>query len=226
MKDEKLKLRIEYVLFRNIEESPVNAQEMSDKDFNRLVKNIKKDGILTTAPLLMDQPSKNKFMCVSGHHRIRAAIKAGLDGAHCFVMDEVDESTRVRIQLSHNDIHGSPNLETLSYLQSLLSDMDIELVDKQELDGIIKEAQETSIEVPVFKYINICLLEKSRERFVDILENISTEKDDINWLVGQEEYEHLRDLLTYAFDKGFRTPGQAFGIFMDIVDNHKDEIER
>ena len=220
-----LNIRSEYVKFRDIEESPINAQSMNEKDFNRLVKNLKKDGVLTSSPLLMDQTGKQKTMCISGHHRIKAAIKAGIEGCVCLISDELDDSTRIRLQVAHNDIHGEPNKDILSIMQQSLSDIDISLVDSTDMENIIKEAQEVSIDIPQFRYINICLVEKSRERFVDML--LKLEKADaINYIIDNKEYEQIKDLLTVAFDKGFKTAGQAIGVFMDIVDNNKDEIKR
>jgi len=35
---------------------------------------------------------------------------------------------------------------------------------------------------------------------------------------------NLKDALTFAFKSGFKTPGKAFRKFMDIVNNHKDEM--
>jgi len=220
-----LNIRSEYVKFRDIEESPINAQSMNEKDFNRLVKNLKRDGVLTSSPLLMDQTGKQKTMCISGHHRIKAAIKAGIEGCVCLISDELDDSTRIRLQVAHNDIHGEPNKDILSIMQQSLSDIDISLVDSTDMENIIKEAQEVSIDIPQFRYINICLVEKSRERFVDML--LKLEKADaINYIIDNKEYEQIKDLLTVAFDKGFKTAGQAIGVFMDIVDNNKDEIKR
>jgi len=220
-----LNIRSEYVKFRDIEESPINAQSMNEKDFNRLVKNLKRDGVLTSSPLLMDQTGKQKTMCISGHHRIKAAIKAGIEGCVCLISDELDDSTRIRLQVAHNDIHGEPNEDILAIMQQSLSDIDISLVDSTDMENIIKEAQEVSIDIPQFRYINICLVEKSRERFVDML--LKLEKADaINYIIDNKEYEQIKDLLTVAFDKGFKTAGQAIGVFMDIVDNNKDEIKR
>lgn len=134
-----IQIRTEFVLFRDIEESPLNAQVMADKEFNRLVKNIAEDGCLTSAPLLMDQEGKSKKMCISGHHRIKAAIKAGLLGADCMVTPPIPESTRIRLQLAHNDIHGNPDEVIVAELQKQLNDVDLRLVDFADLDGKLKE---------------------------------------------------------------------------------------
>ena len=220
-----LKIRSEYVAFRDIEESPVNAQEMTEGDFSRLVKNLKRDGILTSAPLLMDQEGKTKKMCISGHHRIKAAIKAGIEGAISLVTEELDESTRVRIQLTHNDIHGDPNMDIVAVLMQQLSEFDITLVDTSGIERLVEDAKEMDVTVPQFRYINVCLIEESREKLVDLIMHLEKE-DTENWLISKPEYDSIRDLLTYAFEKGFKTPGQAFGNFMEIVENHRDEIKR
>lgn len=220
-----LTIRSEYVAFRDIEESPMNAQEMTEGDFSRLVKNLKRDGILTSAPLLMDQEGKTKKMCISGHHRIKAAIKAGIEGAISLVTEELDESTRVRIQLTHNDIHGDPNTDIVAVLMQQLSEFDITLVDTSGIEGLVEDAKEMDVTVPQFRYINVCLIEESREKLVDLIMHLEKE-DTENWLISKPEYNSIRDLLTYAFAKGFKTPGQAFGNFMEIVENHRDEIMR
>ncbi|MFZ4546811.1 MAG: ParB N-terminal domain-containing protein [Bacteroidales bacterium] len=222
---QQLKIRSEFVSFKDIEEAPVNAQEMSNKDFDRLVYNLKRDGILTSTPLIMEQPGKNKYMCISGHHRIKAAIKAEINGAICLICEPLDDSTRIRIQLAHNDIHGNPNKDVLAFLQAELNDIDVVLVDNSEIERVVKHEMESKVNVLNFQYINICLVEESRERLVDMI-MLLEKQDAINWLVTKPEYEKLTDLLTYAFNKGFKTPGQAFGKFMDIVELNKDEITR
>lgn len=225
-----LKIRTEFVLFRDIEESPLNAQEMKEKEFLRLVKNIKRDGCLTTTPLLMDQSGKSKKMCVSGHHRIKASIKAGLEGAICMISEELDETTRIRLQLAHNDIHGDPNKDVLLILQQSLSDIDFTLIDTSDIQSSVKMTEIKPMEIssaaiPEFRYINICLLDTSRERLVDLIMSFENNESE-NWLIESSQYEHLKDLLSYAFDRGFKTTGQSFGKFLDIIEQNKELITR
>jgi len=219
-----LSISMELVNFRDIKETELNAQEMNDTDFKRLVENLKRDKVLTSAPLIMREEGKNKYKCISGHHRIKAGIKAGIENAHCLIVDEVDESTRIRLQIAHNDIHGTPNEEILSILQDKLNEIDVGLVNlvNSDLEPVGFEI-ETSI--PIFSYINICLLEKSRESLVELIESLG-DKNNENYLVEEKQYEEIKDLLTYAFSKGFKTPGQAFGKFIEIIQENKKLIER
>jgi len=38
--------------------------------------------------------------------------------------------------------------------------------------------------------------------------------------------QQVTDLLTLAFDKGFKSPGQAFGKFLEIIQENEDLIKR
>lgn len=218
-------VRTEFVFFREIEESPLNAQEMSMADFNRLVKNIKEDGCLTSAPLVMEQEGKSKKMCISGHHRIKAAIKAGILGADCVVIPQVPESTRIRLQLSHNDIHGFSNEDVLKELQRQLEGVDLRLVDLKDIEARMQEAKNMDYSVPEFSYLQVCLLEESRGALTDMI-NFFDKSDSEKWLIEHPEYDKLKDLLTIAFRKGFKTPGRAFRKFLDIVEEYQSLIEK
>lgn len=219
-----LEYEIKELNFRDIQETELNAQKMSESDFNRLVENIRRDGCLTSTPLVCVDEN-GKYTCISGHHRIRAAIKAGISSSNCIVLKNIDESTRIRLQLSHNDIHGESDKDIVSILANKLMDIDITLIDISGLEQIKKTSNEININVPKFQYINICLTDQSRNDLVDMI--MSLEKSDaVNWLVTQEQFQDVRDLLTYAFSHNFKTPGQAFGKFLDIIKENKELIER
>lgn len=220
----KINVTSEVVNFRDIEETELNAQQMDRAIFNRLVKNLKRDGVLTSTPLIMKQENSSKFKCISGHHRIKAAIKAGILSAHCLIIDEVDESTRLRLQLSHNDIKGESDESILAKLQEKLNNIDIKLVDNIEREAQ-DDLESVEYDVPEFSYINICLIPESRDALVEMIMKLQ-DKEDENILIEKPEYDKIRDLLTMAFERGFKTPGQAFGKFLDIIKENKHLIER
>ena len=225
IEESKLSVVSELVQFRDIEEAELNAQEMLDFDFKRFVKNLKRDGVLTSTPLIMRQSNKSKYRCISGHHRIRAAIQANILEGFCLIIEEVNESTRIRLQLAHNDIHGTPNEDILTVLQEKLNEIDKTLVDMKDVESKLEETIDIDYTPPQFRYINICLLEESRESLVDMINTLKND-EDINWLIEKEQCEHVNDLLTLAFSKGFKTPGQSFGKFLEIIEDNKELIER
>lgn len=221
---QQLEYEIKELNFRDIQETELNAQEMSESDFKRLVDNLRHDGCLTSVPLVCVDET-GKYTCISGHHRIRAAIKAGINSANCMVLKNIDKSTRLRLQLSHNDIHGEQNKDIVAILLNQLNDLDIKLVNTKDIEEIVEQTKEIIVDVPNFQYINICLVEQSRKDLVDMILSLEKSKDE-NWLIEKEQYNDVKDLLTYAFSKGFKTPGQAFGKFLDIIKENKHLIER
>src|SRR3972149_11690334 len=55
-----------------------NARFMSKEQFSSLAKNIETDGALTSMPLCYKQKN-GRLLVVSGNHRIKAGIKAGIN---------------------------------------------------------------------------------------------------------------------------------------------------
>lgn len=216
----RIQVRFDNIDISNIEESPLNANEQDEDTFKRLVKNIKKDGTLTSAILIMEQPNK-RYMCISGHHRVRAALKSGLTNIPCLIIPEIPENDRIRLQLSHNDIKGTNNEVVLSEMTRLLSKDDFEFIDASGIE-LIQEDQIIKYEAQEYSYINLCLLPSSKSEFLQMIEDLKDNEDNI--LITINEYDELKNLLTLAFKNGFKTNGSAMRKFIDIVNNHKDEI--
>src|ERR1700761_3709618 len=82
-----------------------NARYMEGRQFSKLVANIKRDGCLTTLPLVHREGGK--LTVISGNHRVQAAIKAGLvDTDVIEVLSPLSRKQFVALQLSHNAIVG------------------------------------------------------------------------------------------------------------------------
>ena len=209
---EKLKTEIRTINFRSIQEADINPQQMKDADFNRLVKSIKKDGVLTSS-ILVQEISEGKYKCISGHHRIKAGIKAGIKKAECIVITDINESTRIRLQLQHNDIHGEPDEFLTSELRKSLLEEDLKLV-ADGMSEIIKD-QNINYDEPLYSYVHICLMPDTEREFTQLLDNLCTEESK-KYLFDKDEYMLLRNCLTLAFQKGYKTPGKAIRRILDL----------
>lgn len=89
----------------------INARFMKQQDYLRLVENLKRDGTLTSVPLVYREG--DRLVCVSGHHRVQAAVDADLPAIPVMVITTpLSDARRRAIQLSHNRIVGQddPNL--------------------------------------------------------------------------------------------------------------------
>jgi hypothetical protein len=213
-----LKVRQDVLKIREIEESPINAHRQSQEEERRLANNIKKDGALTSAVLVMEQPGK-KYMCISGHHRIKAAIKAGLAEVPVLIIPPIPESKRIALQLSHNDIKGEDDPAILAEMVQLLEKEQFDEVSSKSLsEEQRKELENIEYELREYHYINICFLPSTVNDFEAMLEELASDDDKVTcYLVPASDYEATKALLTRAHEKGFRTPGSAFRKFLDIA---------
>ena len=93
--------RVTQRVLADLEPSEVNARKMTAAQMDRLVSNLRHDGALTSAPLVYQD------RIISGHHRVEAAIRAGIEKADCIeIVSELSEEHLTGLQLSHNSITG------------------------------------------------------------------------------------------------------------------------
>lgn len=100
----------------------VNARYMAQGAFDNLVENIRRDQRLESVPLVC-RDDQGRLLIVSGHHRIKAAQRAGIERIIVMVTDG-SSSERVRAkQLSHNAICGRDDEVVLSKMYESISDL-------------------------------------------------------------------------------------------------------
>lgn len=217
--ENKIKYTFSETLISDIEEAEINPQQMKQGEYNRLVKSIKKDKILTSAVLLMKQKDNTKLRCISGHHRIKAARSAGLKTVPSMIIDEVDKSTRIRLQLTHNDIHGEPDMNLATLLLTDVQWQDLELIGNYEGKDEMQEEWKNAIEEVTYQYTNICLMPESAG-VLQTLIAVTDQEEVKNLIVGKADYQRMTELLTQAHRKGYKTPGAAFRAFLDIIEKY------
>lgn len=93
-----------------------NARFMEKSTFDQLVANVTADGVLESVPLCHTLED-GRLECISGNHRIQAAIKAEVKQVLVFVFPrELPRSEKISRQLSHNAITGKDDLAILAEL--------------------------------------------------------------------------------------------------------------
>lgn len=180
-----------------------NARYMTHEEFNRLVENVRKDGQLSSAPFLCLEHGGShdgRYKCLSGNHRTKAAIEAGLDKIICLATDdELSEEQKIAIQLSHNSIAGHDDPATLKALYekildtelkkySGLDDKTLELLDKFKAISI----SEASLK---FQTLSAVFLPDELESAQQVInEAISRVKSsDAIWVTRMSEYDRWLD---------------------------------
>jgi hypothetical protein len=101
-----------------------NARYMTKEQQDKLTSNVKHDGFLSQLPFGVKQKD-GKYKIISGNHRVKSAIKAGLEKILILYGNEedFDEKRQLAIQISHNAIAGQDDLIILKSLYLDLNDL-------------------------------------------------------------------------------------------------------
>lgn len=106
-----------------------NAHYMTHEEFSQLVANVRKDGQLSSAPFLCLEHTgecAGRYRCLSGNHRVKAAIEVGIPLIHCLGTDDpLNEQERIASQIAHNAIHGRDDPATLKALYEKIIDTEL-----------------------------------------------------------------------------------------------------
>jgi hypothetical protein len=181
--DEKTQLALWFVPVELIREQDINARVMSNEKFDRLAENIKKDGVLESLPLChlkANEAGNREFFLISGHHRTRAARKAGVLNIHVLVYErEMSRDEVISKQLSHNSLNGYDDKETLGVLYNEIKDLTFKIATGiSDLDITIdsKGVQIDDIKVELnYEMLNILFLPKQMEYLEKIFALIEPE---------------------------------------------------
>lgn len=93
-----------------------NARYFTPAQHERLVANLRRDGVLTSAPLVY------RGRVLSGNHRVAAAIDAGIETADCIViLSDLTDDEQLALQLAHNSVTGQDDPNVLKRLYESLS---------------------------------------------------------------------------------------------------------
>lgn len=144
-----------------------NARRMQRALYQRLVNNIKADNALLSVPLVVER--EGELEIISGHHRIKAAIEAGLKTVQVMVLDgaQLTKDKQTAMQLSHNAIEGEDDEALLAELYESIRNM----ADKEYsglTDEVLGVEQMISCEPPNPDFhIHVFLFTKADEAVIE-----------------------------------------------------------
>lgn len=105
------------VPIEQLEPASMNANKMTEQDLDRLTKNIKISG-LSSVITCYKKTNEDRYIIISGHHRVKACTKLGYKEIGIIYADEADLTSDeiIAIQTSHNSLHGSDDVSILKKL--------------------------------------------------------------------------------------------------------------
>lgn len=228
-----LNTEIRRVRFRDCVRQEVNARFMRKEQYDTLVANIRRDGRLTSVPLLYQPDPDHPLEIISGHHRVEAGMEAlGPDTEFdaMVVLDAQSKQEIIARQISHNAIAGEDDPATLKQLYEQLDDVDwraysglddkaLALLEQVDLSSLA----EANLD---FSTVQIMFLPhelEQAERAFDDARKMSTAQ--ARWLAALEQYEPmLQAIETSRAAYSVGNIATALGIILDVFDAHVGDL--
>ncbi len=210
----------------------VNARFMRHEQFQVLVENIRRDGVLTSTPFVWyDKKTKTREV-LSGNHRVKAAIEAGLTEINWLETDEpLEEAERIAIQLSHNAIAGEDDPSILQALYEELDDLELRAysgLDDHTLELLeqvdVGNLKEPSLE---FQHLSLMFLPSDARKVDDAFQQARelAGSADMRWLARIEDHVRLLDAIELSSKSyNIKNLSAALSYILDIFENHRDEL--
>ncbi len=222
----------------------LNAHYMRQEVFGRLVANLQRDGTLTgqtpfawrlhddtTGQPLPEASGQPVYEVISGNHRVKAAIAAGLPEIDlCITDDYLPPDRRRAIQLSHNSIFGEDDPATLKIIYESISDTDLRLysgLDDKSLrlltDVTVSPLSEAALE---FQPMTLMFLPHEVEQVQAAFEAARREvKAHGFWAVSMRDYDQAMDALEIAGQShNIKNTATALMLILEVFSRHLTEL--
>jgi hypothetical protein len=211
---------------------PINARFMTHEEYQRLVGNVRRDGCLTSVPLIYagGDYEEGRELILSGNHRCDAAVDAGLGDVDVMLIDgHLEPAQLVAIQLSHNAIAGIDDPATLKQLYegiddvdwrsyAGLDDRDLKLLDEVSLEGL----GEPDLNFQTVSLVFLPSELKAAQAAVDSARLFADE----SWAAAYRDYNTTIDALASAhaaYNVG--NVATALGIILGVFEQHLDDLQ-
>ncbi|GHD98546.1 ParB/Srx family N-terminal domain-containing protein [Streptomyces alanosinicus] len=209
----------------------VNARYLPHEQFRQLVANIKRDGHLTSTPLVWNDAGNGRLIVLSGNHRTLAAIEAGLPQIWWMQIDEpLPRQRQIALQLSHNAIVGQDDpailkelydeLESVEWRQYTgLDDKSLDLLEKVDVASLGEDNLD-------FASVQLVFLPDELQRAEAAFDAArSTAAADQRWVAGLEQYEPVLDALeTSRAAYKIGNSATALGVILTVFERHLGEL--
>lgn len=226
---------------RSLKLLELNAHFMRSEVFAQMVENIRKDGdLMGNTPfgvLVRDadgQPTDPPiYQVISGNHRVKAAILAGLAEMVIEVTDDALSKDRRRaIQLSHNRIVGEDDPAILKMLYEEIDDVEMRLytgVDDKAL-GLLVDVNVASLSEAALQFQTIALtfLPHEVEGVAAALESARKAASGAKgfWLTRWADYDRAMDALEAAGSAyGVKNAATAMMVVLEVFSRHMDDLQ-
>ena len=223
------KWKVEKVSLEQIVPAELNANEMSEKDFQQLCENIGISG-LSSVPACYRRESDGKFVIISGHHRVRAAEKDGYTEIYIIYAEEKDltKDEIVAIQLSHNSLHGEDNKGILKRLFESIKTVEFKKFAHIDINEIGTIDIESVNVIPMRETYNVSVVLYKQD--INLLEELTgcirEALDSSEYVILADQEKTEDEYLTLMKEVGLKYNIKSSNIaFAKILELAKKQIE-
>ncbi|WP_437187807.1 ParB/Srx family N-terminal domain-containing protein [Planctomicrobium sp. SH668] len=186
-----------------------NARFMKKETFSQLTKNVTKDEMLSSIPLV--HPVKDgldyrncpeeELEVISGNHRVKAAKEAGFESIVVLSIPHQRNEAKVAKQLSHNAISGTDDDQLLRELYEELSSIEAQLYSGLDSEDVqqLKDIEFSGFgaePVRTEKIVLWFLPEEVAELDKILLEASEIASADKVYLVAESNYKEIFNAIT------------------------------
>ena len=156
---------------------------MTPEMFSQLTSNIANAETLESVPLLAE--TERGLEIVSGHHRIRAAIQAGVKSGLALVYSGLSSSQIRGKQLAHNSITGQDDPEILRRIYEQITEVQAQMeafVDPKVFEAIPDAVSFTQADIDPLgelKYVTFAFLPVQKSDFDDTMLVMIADSDEV-----------------------------------------------
>jgi ParB-like chromosome segregation protein Spo0J len=192
------KLRFAWVRFAELREQDVNANVMPTGMFNALVGNLRKNKAIEGVPLCAVREGGTAMEIVSGHHRVRAAMQAGITEGLVLCYYGITRSELIAKQLSHNSIQGNSDPEIVKRLYEAIESLPEKMesfIDPSLWESLPDPTRFEQVDVDLFadaKTVTVLFLPVQAQDFQKALDLLSKD-DDVVYLAHRAQFDSFRD---------------------------------
>jgi hypothetical protein len=230
---------------RKIRLLELNAHYMRHETFARLVSNLRADGGLhgdnplcwrlhddaTQTPITGDDGAP-VYEVLSGNHRVKAAIAAGLTEIEVVAIDDyLPPSRRKAIQLSRNAVTGEDDPAILSQIYTSIDDFDLRLYSGLD-DKMLKLLDEVDVSALSeaaldFQTITLTFLPHELEGVAAILDRARKSAPSKGyWLARWADYDRAMDALELAGQSyGVKNTATTLMLILDVFARHITDLQ-
>lgn len=212
---------------RTLTRLPVNARFFRKEEYDRLVENVRRDGCLTSVPLVYGggEYDEGHELVLSGNHRCDAAVDADVFDIDVMLIEEhLTQQQLIALQLSHNAISGEDDPATLKQLYDQLDDVDWRAysgLDDDQLNLLAEVSPEGLSEANLdFTTVSLIFLPSELDAARKAFDDARLGQNE-SWLAARADYEQTLDTLA-SVHAAHRVGNvaTALHIILDVVERH------